>query len=87
MALARMEWLQSNVTPERIAKVKQLESIAQQIGCTTSQLALAWVAKNPRVTSVITGATKLSQLEENLGALEVLDGLDDETMVRIQAIF
>ncbi len=87
MALAGMEWLQSNVTPERIAKVKQLESIAQQIGCTTSQLALAWVAKNPRVTSVITGATKLSQLEENLGALEVLDRLDDETMVRIQAIF
>jgi aryl-alcohol dehydrogenase-like predicted oxidoreductase len=87
MALAGMEWLQANVTPERIEKVRQLEIIAKELNCSTSQLALAWCAKNPRVTSVITGATKMSQLEENLGALAVLDRLDDETTSRIQAIF
>lgn len=87
LKLEGMEWLQKVVTPERVAKMKLFETVAKDLGCSTSQLALAWCAKNPRVTSVITGATKMSQLEENLGALAVLERLDDETMARIEAIF
>lgn len=87
LSLSGMEWLQSAVTPERIEKVRQLSAIAQEMGCSTTQLALAWCAKNPRVTTVITGASQKSQLEENLGALAVLEKLDAETMARIDAIF
>jgi len=87
LSLSGMEWLQSAVTPERIEKVRQLSAMAQEMGCSTTQLALAWCAKNPRVTTVITGASRKSQLEENLGALTVLEKLDAETMARIDAIF
>lgn len=87
LSLSGMEWLQSAVTPERIEKVRQLSAIAEEMGCSTTQLALAWCAKNPRVTTVITGASRKSQLEENLGALAVLEKLDAETMARIDAIF
>lgn len=87
LSLSGMEWLQSAVTPERIEKVRQLSAIAEEMGCSTTQLALAWCAKNPRVTTVITGASRKSQLEENLGALAVLEQLDAEAMARIDAIF
>lgn len=87
LSLSGMEWLQSAVTPERIEKVRQLSAIAEEMGCSTTQLALAWCAKNPRVTTVITGASRKSQLEESLGALAVLEKLDAETMARIDAIF
>jgi voltage-dependent potassium channel beta subunit len=87
LALTGMEWLQGIVTPERIAKVREFEAVAKDLGCTNSQLAIAWCAKNPRVTSVIMGATKMSQLEDNLGALGVLEKLDEETMTRIDGIF
>jgi len=66
--------------------VAQLEPIATELDCTLAQLAIAWVAKNPRVSTVITGASKLSQLQSNLGALQVLDKLTPEVMVRIDAI-
>ena len=47
-------------------------------------MAIAWCAKNPRVSTVILGASRPSQLEENLAALEVADRLDDEVMTRIR---
>jgi len=87
MSLTGMEWLQSNITPEKIIQVRKLEAIARSLECSSSQLALAWVAKNPRVTSVIMGASKTSQLQDNLGALAVLEQLDDDVMGRIEAIF
>ena len=87
LALEGMEWLQGVVTPERIEKVRQFETVAKDFGCTNSQLAIAWCAKNPRVTTVIMGATKMSQLQDNLGALSVLEKLDDETMARLDGIF
>ena len=68
------------------AAVAALEPIAKELGCTLAQLALAWVAHNPRVSSVITGASKLSQLQDNLGALAVLDKLTPEVMARIDAV-
>ena len=68
------------------AAVAALEPIAAELGGTLAQLALAWVAKNPRVSTVITGASKLEQLHANLGALLVLDKLTPELMARIEAL-
>ena len=68
------------------AAVAKLGGIAAELGCSVAQLAIAWVAKNPRVSSVITGASKLSQLQSNLGAVEVIAKLTPEVMVRIDAI-
>ena len=66
--------------------VAQLEGIAAELGCQVAQLAIAWAAKNPRVSSVITGASKLSQLQSNLGAVEVIGKLTPEVMAKIDAI-
>jgi voltage-dependent potassium channel beta subunit len=68
------------------AAVAQLAPIAEELGCTTAQLAIAWVSKNPRVSSVITGASRIEQLRSNLGALAVADKLTPELMARIEAI-
>ena len=69
----------------RNAAVTRLEPIAAELGCTLAQLAIAWVSKNPRVSSVITGASRLDQLRSNLGALKVIERLDPEVMARIDA--
>lgn len=87
MAVAGMEWLQSMITPERIAKVRLFGAVAGDLGCTQSQLAIAWCLTNPRVTSVILGATKLSQLQDNLGALDVVSRLDEGVRGRLDEIF
>jgi voltage-dependent potassium channel beta subunit len=68
------------------AAVGKFEAIAAELGCTVAQLAIAWVAKNPHVSSVITGASKLSQLQSNLGAVEVIAKLTPEVMAALDAI-
>ncbi len=68
------------------AAVAHLEPIAMELGGSLAQLAIAWVAKNPRVSTVITGASKLSQLQSNLGALDMLEKLTPEVMARIDAV-
>ena len=70
----------------RNAAVNQLEQIATELGCSLSQLAIAWAAHNPRVSSVITGASNLSQLQSNLGAVKVIAQLTPEVMARIEQI-
>ena len=72
--------------PGKKAAVVQLEAVAANLGCSVAQLAIAWVANNPRVSSVITGASKLSQLRSNLGAVAVIEQLTPEVMARIDAI-
>ena len=85
-ALESMAFLREGLTdPAKNGAVKQLEAIAAELGASVAQLALAWVARNPRVSSVITGASKLSQLNANLGALAVLDTLEPEVLARIDA--
>lgn len=84
--LAKEAWLVPDNFMELINKTKQLEKLAKELDCTLSQLALAWCLKNPNVSSVITGATKVSQLEENLGALEVKATLTPAIMKKINAI-
>ena len=66
--------------------VARLEPIAAELGGTLAQLAIAWAAKNPHVSTVITGASKLSQLQANLGALALLDKLTPEVLARIDTI-
>jgi voltage-dependent potassium channel beta subunit len=86
-ALENMAFLRDGLTdPAKNAAVAQLEPIATELGATLAQLALAWVAKNPRVSTVITGASKLSQLQANLGALDLLHKLTPEVLARIDAI-
>jgi voltage-dependent potassium channel beta subunit len=79
------EWLRDMLTDEvRNAKVKALAGIAEELDCTLSQMALAWCAKNPNVSTVITGASRVDQVQENMGALDVLPKLTDEVMARIK---
>jgi voltage-dependent potassium channel beta subunit len=86
-ALESMAFLRDGlVDPAKNAAVSKLEPIAAELGGTLAQLAIAWVAKNPRVSTVITGASKLSQLQTNLGALELVDKLTPEVMARIDAL-
>jgi aryl-alcohol dehydrogenase-like predicted oxidoreductase len=86
-AMESLAFLRDGLTnPAKNAAVAQLEPIAAELGGTLAQLALAWVAKNPRVSTVITGASKLSQLQANLSALELLDKLTPEVMERIDAV-
>ena len=68
------------------AAVSQLEVIAKELDCGLSQLAIAWAAHNPKVSSVITGASQVSQLRDNLGAIDVLPKLTPEVMARIDLI-
>src|ERR1051325_6345337 len=82
------KWLQEDVTnKEKLAKVQSLEPIAKELGCTLSQLALAWCLKNPYVSSVITGASRVEQVHENMKAAEVAPKLTPEIMERIDQIF
>ena len=69
---------------KRTDKVKALKAVADDLGCTTAQLALAWCTKNKRVSSVITGASRAAQVRENMDALEVATRLDRDAMARIE---
>ena len=82
-----MGFLAAGLTDQaKNAAVMKLDTIASDLGCTLSQLAIAWVAHNPRVSTVITGASKLSQLQDNLGAAAVIEKLTPEVMARIEKI-
>ena len=82
------EWLQKMLTNDKTnAKVRELQTVADDLGCTAAQLSIAWCAKNPNVSTVITGASRPEQVTENMKALDVLAALDDEVMTRIDEIF
>lgn len=85
-ALKGYEWLQRDITPERVAKVKQLKTVADELGCSLAQLGLAWCLKNPNVSSVITGASRAAQVTENMHALEVAEKLTPEVLNNIDTI-
>ena len=86
-ALKGYEWLRDELTdPRKNAIVKRLMGLAEEMGCTVGQLAIAWCASNPRVSTVITGATSVAQLRENLKAVEVLAGLSPERISQIDGI-
>ena len=81
------EWLAERfVDPAKIAKVRQLVPVAGDLGCTLAQLALAWCLKNPNVSTVITGASRASQVVENMKALDVAPRLTQDVLARVDAI-
>ncbi|MDP1779805.1 MAG: aldo/keto reductase, partial [Anaerolineales bacterium] len=87
-ALKGYEWLKDKLTDEqKLAKVAALEPIAKELGYTLSQLALAWCLKNPFVSTVITGASRVEQVHENMQASDVVDKITTEIMERIDVIF
>ena len=87
-ALEGYDWLHDQLTDqEKLAMVAELEPIAGELGCTLSQLSLAWCLKNPYVSTVITGASRLEQVHENMKATEVAPKLTPEILDRIDAIF
>jgi voltage-dependent potassium channel beta subunit len=85
-ALPGYEWLREGITPDRIVKVKQLVSIANDLGCSMAQLALAWCLKNPNVSTVITGASKPEQVHENMKALDIVEKLSPAVIEQIDGI-
>jgi L-glyceraldehyde 3-phosphate reductase len=76
---------ESDITPERIEKVKRLTEIAKLRGQTMSQLALSWILRHNTVATVIVGASKVSQIEDNAGVVKNLD-LSEEELTRIESI-
>jgi voltage-dependent potassium channel beta subunit len=84
-ALPGYEWLRDLLTdPGRNDKVRRLAAVADDLGCSLAQLSVAWCASNPHVSTVITGASRVEQVHENLAALDVLERVDDDTLTRIR---
>ncbi|WP_199096819.1 aldo/keto reductase [Dyella sp. ASV21] len=82
------EWLREAILEQgghRIDKVRRLAPIAADLGVSLAQLSIAWCLVNPHVSTVMLGASKLEQLQQNLGALELLPRLDAEVIQRIEA--
>lgn len=84
--LAKEPWLIPNNFQEEVEKVRKLSKIAEDLNCTTGQLAIAWCLKNPHVSSVITGSSSTGQLLENLGALDVKLKLTQDVMDSINKV-
>ena len=84
------EWLRDNVESEQgklnIDKARRLRPIADELGCSLAQLALAWCLTNDQVSTVITGASKPQQVVENMRALDFADRLSPEILQRIETV-
>jgi voltage-dependent potassium channel beta subunit len=82
------EWLREQVTnPEANRRVRSLQAVADELGVSLAQLSIAWCAANPHVSTVITGASRVEQVHENLGALDALEKLTPDVLARIDAVF
>jgi aryl-alcohol dehydrogenase-like predicted oxidoreductase len=85
-ALKGYGWLAEYVSDAaNLAKVERLRPIAAELGCTLAQMSLAWCATNPNVSTVITGATRVSQVVENFAAIDVVPLLTPDVLARIRA--
>lgn len=84
-ALPGYEWLRDLIlTADNEDQIRRVLEVAEELGCTPAQLAIAWCAKNPRVSTVITGASRVEQVRENMGALEVIPKLTDDRIARLE---
>lgn len=87
LTLGDLGWIKDKMlTEENLEKVRKLGEIASELEAPMAHLALAWCLKNPHVSTVITGATKIEQLKENLKAVELVEKLDDGLLDRIETI-
>lgn len=84
--LERMGWVRDKLNEGALDAVRQLTALAGDLDLTTAQLAIAWILRRKDVSSVITGATRLEQLDENLSAADALPLLTDEVLERIEQI-
>jgi len=81
------EWLRDELTnPDKNERVRRLQSVADALDCSLAQLAIAWCARNPHVSTVITGASSVDQVRQNLQSLEVLPRLTDAVSQRIDQL-
>ncbi len=85
-SLQDMGWIRDNITPGNINKVRQLTNLAGELGMTTSQLSIAWILRRKEISSVITGASHLEQLDENLDAAEMQERLTEDILEKIEEI-
>ena len=74
------------MAPDNNAQIRRAIKIAKELDCTPAQLAIAWCAKNPRVSTVITGASRVEQVRENMGALDVIPLLTDDVITRLEGV-
>jgi aryl-alcohol dehydrogenase-like predicted oxidoreductase len=87
LAIEGFDWLKNRwLQEQKIEKLKKLMELANQLGVSIASLAIAWTIQNPNVTTAILGATRESQLTENLKALDVLPLLTPAVMAQIEAI-
>jgi voltage-dependent potassium channel beta subunit len=90
MTLENLPWLRAATVDnkelwmKRRGQLQTLAGIAAEVGCSMPQLSLAWCLRNPHVSTVILGASRVSQLEENLGCLAVVERIDDVLKQRIE---
>lgn len=85
-SLEEMVWVRDRITPTRLAIVQQLALLATELGLTTAQLAIAWILRRKEISSVISGATRVEQLDENLEAVEGVGKLTEDVLERIEQI-
>lgn len=82
------DWLEKRMTDvDNLGKVRKLKTVANSVGCTLAQLAIAWLLKNPNVSTVITGASRVEQLRENMAAADFVAKLTPEVLTEIDGVF
>jgi L-glyceraldehyde 3-phosphate reductase len=82
---SKVSYLQDELTPQTLNKIAALQEMAQARGQTLAQMSLAWLLKDPRITSVLLGASKVSQIEDSVGAMKNL-AFSTEELTRIEGI-
>jgi voltage-dependent potassium channel beta subunit len=85
-SMESMAWIRDRITPERVAIVRELATVAKDLHVTTAQLAIAWLLRRKEISSVITGATNLKQLQDNLDSTEAVEKLSDDVLDQIEHI-
>jgi len=86
-ALNGYEWIQERLTDDSLAKVRALKDVADGLGASLAQLSIAWCAANPRVSTVIPGASRAEQVTHNMEAADLIASLTPDVMARIDEIF
>ena len=90
MALPGYEWLKDMIFGDsgkaRLEAVRQLGKVADDLGTSMSRMAIAWCLKNPHVSTVITGASKVEQVTENMEAIKIVPQMTEDVMKKIDSI-
>ncbi|MFC2065049.1 aldo/keto reductase [Chloroflexota bacterium] len=85
-AMEKMDWFKDRITKDRLVIVQDLEEIAGDLGISVAQLAIAWLLRRKEVSSVITGASKLKQLKQNIESADAVQNLTDDVLERIEQV-